>query len=469
MNSQKKNDEVLIFEKKRIIFLTMKEFFNLAARPEIDTIRLYLKVDLKAVALDAWFSHELLREICVLEAAKDENGEFVYENGWKKLERQWSKERLDFRFSSFSKMQIFEDYVIRDFKRIGYKEYYPVICIEYSVPKYYNFSNGINRGVPAELAGVDDFLRPCFEALKALNFYAYSRDSEEETNRKIRARFEIRRLDLSYNFHVQDVRLAMSHLSSCILPKRGAKTDPANIKEEIEDFENPRTKGDFETVTFGGGKGSSYKIMFYDKAQEQKNLFKTFERDLSYICRKERKQWYNENKWKFENIVRFEIQFHHRFFVYHIPESKYKGGEKMAENIINLCAIKWRDLLVKFDEQLNTLNHHSNDEIDRCAEVEELLDLKCLKGEISETVCGNLQRFLKQCHGLGYRNVMKTMSKQSFSKKYNDLKKLTHFDVKAVCLEELPIMRKLSTRSYMERGLETLFFDIPNYEKREAV
>ena len=100
----------------------MKEFFNLAARPEIDTIRLYLKVDLKAVSLDAWFSHELLREICVLEAAKDENGEFVYENGWKKLERQWSKERLDFRFSSFSKMQIFEDYVIRDFKRIGYKE-----------------------------------------------------------------------------------------------------------------------------------------------------------------------------------------------------------------------------------------------------------------------------------------------------------------------------------------------------------
>ena len=83
----------------------MKEFFNFAARPEIDTIRLYLKVDLKAVSLDAWFSHELLREICVLEAAKDENGEFVYENGWKKLERQWSKERLDFRNSTLSRLR----------------------------------------------------------------------------------------------------------------------------------------------------------------------------------------------------------------------------------------------------------------------------------------------------------------------------------------------------------------------------
>ena len=49
MNSQKKLTEVLIFAKKSIIFISMKEFFNLAARPEIDTIRLYLKVDLKAV------------------------------------------------------------------------------------------------------------------------------------------------------------------------------------------------------------------------------------------------------------------------------------------------------------------------------------------------------------------------------------------------------------------------------------
>ena len=167
------------------------------------------------------------------------------------------------------------------------------------------------------------FLKPCFEALKAFEFLRIFKIARKKQTERLE-QFEIRRLDLSFNFYVNDVRLAMSHLSSCILPKRQGKTDPANIKEEIEDFDNPRTKGDFETVTFGGGKGSSYKIMFYDKAQEQKNLFKTFERDLSYICRKERKQWYNENKWKFENIVRFEIQFHHRFFVYHIPGIKIK-------------------------------------------------------------------------------------------------------------------------------------------------
>lgn len=447
----------------------MKEFFSKSARPEIDTIRLYFKVDLSRVRLQEWFNKEFLREICTLEAEKDENGKFLYhEDGYKKLIKTWDRQRLDFRFSSFSKMQIFEQFIERG-RGIGEVHYLPVICIEYSVPKFYKYSNGINRGVPAELAGVHDFLAPCFEALKELNFYAYSEDSIEETNRKILDHFEIRRLDLSFNFRVPDVRQALVHLSACRLPKQEAKTEPVDDADEKANFIMGLQRGDFSSVTFGGGKGSSYKIQFYNKALEQKKLFQTFEQDLSYICRKEKKNWYNENKWKFENICRFEVQFHHRFFVYHINESKIKGGVNMAEKVIQLCALKWRDILVKFDEQLNCLNHHDPKEIDRAAEVNELLEQKQLLGELSNTQAANLKDFVKRCHGLGYRNVQKSMSKQLFSNYYCRLKKLTGFDVKTMCLEALPIMRNMHTRSYMERSLESLFFDVPNYECRAVV
>ena len=56
----------------------MKEFFSKSARPEIDTIRLYFKVDLFKVRLQEWFDKEFLREICTLEAEKDENEKFLY-------------------------------------------------------------------------------------------------------------------------------------------------------------------------------------------------------------------------------------------------------------------------------------------------------------------------------------------------------------------------------------------------------
>lgn len=446
----------------------MKEFFNMYARPEIDTIRLYLKVDLSRVHLDAWFEREFVREICTLEAEKDEEGGFVYEGGRKKLCKTWARQRLDMRFSSFSKMQIFEQFIERG-RSVGQLNYIPVICVEYSVPKFYAHSNGVNRGVPAEVAGVADFLEPCFQALKALNFYSYSEDTEEVTNQKIRDHFEIRRLDLSYNFKVSDVRQALVHLSACRLPKQAAKTEPVDEQDEKLNFCMGLARGDFSSVTFGGGKGSSYKIQFYNKALEQKKLFQTFEQDLSYICRQEKKNWYNENKWKFDGIVRFEVQFHHRFFVYHIPESKIKGGSDMANKIIMLSAVKWRDILQKFDEQLNCLGHHDPKEIDRAAEVCELLETKQLLGELSNTQAANLKDFVKRCHGLGYQNVQKTMSQQLFSNYYCRLKKLTGFDVKTMCLEALPIMRNMHTRSYMERSLENLYFDVTNYEVRAAI
>ena len=120
-----------------------------------------------------------------------------------------------------------------------------------------------------------------------------------------------------------------------------------------------------------------------------------------------------------------------------------------AQKVIQLCSLKWRDILVKFDEQLNLVsNHHDPKEIDRAAEVNELLEQKQLLGEISNTQAANLKDFVKRCHGLGYKNVQKSMSQQLFLIIIAVLKKLTGFDVKTMCLEALPIMRNMHTRSY---------------------
>ena len=273
----------------------------------------------------SFFQNEFTREICTIEPLKDENGGFLLdENGNKQYKPVWERQRLDHRFSSYSKMQIFEDKIIWG-KKMEY--WLPCICVEYSVPKYYAFTNGVNRGVSAEIGGVNDFMRPVFEALFSLHIEKYWNETREQIEQYILKYFEVRRLDLSFNFFVSDVKTALVHLSSCRLPKSESEVKTRS-KGECEEGQR---EGDFTSITFGGHRGSMYKCIFYDKSAEQKKLFQTYEQDLSYENRKEKQHWYKENKYKFENIVRFEVQFHNRFFTYHIPESKYKHGVKMAE------------------------------------------------------------------------------------------------------------------------------------------
>lgn len=455
--------------KNNYIKSTMKEFFNYSARPEVDTIRLFLKVDREKCNLRGFFENEFSREVCTIEPMKDENGVFILdENGEKSFKPIWEKKRLDHRFSSYSKMQITEDYI-----RWGQKNqyYYSVICVEFSVPKYYKFTNGINRGVSAENGGVMDFMSPVFEALFSLNLCKYWHDTRENIEKYLLDNFQVRRLDLSYNFHVSDVKTALIHLSSCRLPKSEAEVKVKSKEDIDKESFNPEREGDFTSVTFGGHRGSMYKCIFYDKATEQKKLFATFEQDLSYENRKEKKEWYKNNSPLFQNIVRFEVQFHFRFFIYHIKDAKYKKGSVMAEKIINLCSGYWEKLLKRFDEQLNTLNHHDEKEylaIDSC--LDRLKGLRDL-GVLSRTQHGTLHTFIVDCHQNGYKNVQKTMSKSLFSQYYNKVKKLTEFDLKAMCKEQLPIIHvmELYGESYLEKGIHSLYFDCPDYSKREAV
>lgn len=63
--------------KNNYIKSTMKEFFNYSARPEVDTIRLFLKVDREKCDLRGFFENEFSREICTIEPMKDEIGSFL--------------------------------------------------------------------------------------------------------------------------------------------------------------------------------------------------------------------------------------------------------------------------------------------------------------------------------------------------------------------------------------------------------
>lgn len=449
-----------------------KCFFNEAAECEIDTIRIWFKVNLDHCALDAWFDREFLKEISLLEAMKNPDGSILRIDGKNEVYPTWDKKRLDHRFSSFSKMQVFQDWIIWG-KKPNVRRH-PVISIEFSVPKYYHFTNGINRGVSAVGGGVDDFLLPCFAALDALHLFEYWYEPKEDALKFLRENYEIRRLDLSYNFYVKDVKFALSLLRSVKLPKKPGEVEPAEPLTK-DDVMNGEERGDYSSVTFGGHAGSSYKMIFYDKAAEQKKLFSTFDKDLTSPQREQKKIWYQENKSKFENILRFEIQFHNRFFKYHYPESRVKRGDNMAKKIIDLCADYYKNMLKEFDKQLGILSTHTENEYTMSGDCLNQISEKEMLGELSRTQAANLRDFVCQCHKFGADTIKTTMSKQLFSLKRRKVLLLTGYDVNIVCTKCLPIMRNMSTldadflqkeqffTSWLDKGIQELYFDIPKY------
>ena len=98
-------------------------------------------------------------------------------------------------------------------------------------------------------------------------------------------------------------------------------------------------------------------------------------------------------------------------------------------------------LLKRFDEQLNTINHHSEEEYSATESCLDRLEELNILGDLSNTQFSTLCMFVQKCHKFGFDKVQKTMSKQLFSIYYNKVKKLTGFDIKVMCLKELPIMR----------------------------
>lgn len=218
----------------------------------------------------------------------------------------------------------------------------------------------------------------------------------------------IRRLDMSYNFKVNaEVNEVMRALATCRIN---------NLDSRL----NCGVNGNFETVSFGGTGGSSYKVMFYDKYAEQKHFSNLMDYDNSSELLEERHLFYKRNLEKLRDVIRFEVQYKSKFFRYHISDYSKKGKRtvEQMENIIMFSKDYWRKILLQFDEGLKCSNSDIDKEIDIYSKA--LFKLECLRnnGGISATVYNNLSSIIHDSFSKGLLFVRSRYSKQSFSRYY---------------------------------------------------
>lgn len=162
------------------------------------------------------------------------------------------------------------------------------IVVEFSVAKWFNKTNGINSGYPLDYLRI---LSPALLMLKDLNLLKYSVfDNWGALCGFLLDNVILRRLDLSYNFKTSDVQTAMRMLATCRLNNHDSDDfqGKLDLKELADEKGNINIKnigsfaetiGNSETISFGGGRGTRYKAMFYDKFKEQKRLYSM--RDMS--------------------------------------------------------------------------------------------------------------------------------------------------------------------------------------------
>ena len=388
--------------------------------PEVDTVRLWFYIE-RQFDLQSFFQNECKSCIAAFQVELDDAGEVKRdENGRPCFNCSWEKFRADMRCSWWCKMQIT---VATSATKTDYCK---VLQVEYSVAKWHNITNGVNRGVaPSRI----DILKPVFQALEELHISEYMHKNVVKTWQYILLNHcQIRRLDLSYNFITEDVQRLIAELSVCRLNNKEGK--PINKDSQTG------------TVNFGGTRGSLYKAMFYNKEEEQKHFFAQTGIDNTQEQERNKQAFYKKNKDLFKNVLRFEVQYHSKYFLQHLKTNyRYQKTMDTFNKILNLCRTNYGDLLRKFDEQLQQTNIRPESEYthyDDC--MNKLEDLR-LYGGLSRTKAATLKLFVEDCFKLGWKRVHASMSKQLFSNYYRQVKNLTHFDLKCVCVTQLPIMR----------------------------
>lgn len=401
------------------------------ASPEVDTVRIWFYVE-KWVDLEKFFRNECKSCIASFQVEIDENGEVVKDREGKNVfNLTWEKLRADMMCSWWCKMQI--TVATSCTKKPVYKtwDYCRVIQVEYSVAKWHNVTNGINRGVsPSRM----DILKPVFHVLASMHIDVYTH-SEETWQTVLLRHMQLRRLDLSYNFKTDNVQRLMAEISCLRLNNK--KGDAI-----VKDFQTG-------TVNFGGSRGSLYKAMFYDKAQEQKDFFSRCGIDNSIEQEEHKKVFYQKHKQFFENEIRFEVQYHSKYFLTHLKhEYKYKKDGATMNKIIDLCKWNYGELLRRFDEQLGMKNIRPESEYTIYSDCIDKLESLRDNGGLSNLQCANLKMFVEDCFKKSWEVVRKSMSQQTFSVKYCKVKKLTKFDLKVICVTRLPIMRIMYGDSY---------------------
>lgn len=418
---------------------------SLDLMPELDTVRVYFPCA-NLIDINAFIPYSANKTVYLCDRGVDGS-----------IGKEKTLFRAEFQCSWYGKMQITREK--RKYGKNGAQSF-DVLSFEYSVAKWYNFTNGINCGVEAD---AEYMLYPCIQAMKAYNIETFAW-SDKTTFELIAKEFletaEIRRFDLSMNFRTNNAmykaRDYINLVARCRLNRQGSK---------CEDKENP-IKG---SISWGTEK-SPYRVIMYDKETEQRRYFamkdgrrplhwwedekgNRYERqneqgtlkNVEFDFDRERKKFYNANKDKFERVYRYEVQFRTKFMQ---ENHLMTTGVENINNVLRMGEVYWRDILNRFDEQLGRTNFENTKEREGLAKALDKLSSLKESEVISRTVYSNMFTFITECMYRTWEVVRDELGKDLFSNKYRTCKKLLNYDVKIECPrteDGQPIMRIMPT------------------------
>lgn len=422
---KQRRSRVLQKPRKRKVVELKKECLDLvdtraSLSPELDTVRVYFACS-NFVNLDEFIPFNAKKAIKTV--VRDTDGNVAYRKEFYKPEM---------RCSWYGKMQVSSQ--VRHWGKNG-AHGTRVLCFEYSVAKWYNFTSGINSGMTpsAEL-----ILMPCVQAMKAMRIEVFSSVSFDWIVRQFVSTAEIRRFDLSINFQV---------------PEGYTPTEYVNILERCMLNRSYAVREGDGSISFGTAK-SPYRAIFYDKEKEQKHYYNQKDADsLMYYedesgtkqhidVNAQKKEFYNLNKDLFHNKLRFEIQFRTKFMQERNLETM---GMENIDNVLKIGSMYWREALDQFDEQLGRKNFDTQEANCVLADVLESLDRMRDDGKISDTIFANRQIFILDCFRKqgGWKEVRESLGKEKFYAMRKWVKENLNYDVKV--LNTLPIMRIMPT------------------------
>lgn len=401
--------------------------------PELDTVRVYWLCNGVFDVLRFFFEHVKKEEDVTNGLGKISSVMSVQKCGDKYV-TVWEADRIEMHQSWWCKMSVTRQfYKVNKWKnKVGI----PCLCFEFSVAKWYGISNGFNRNVPASY---HDIISPIMDVIlhsSICKYILFPRSLKTSFEGYLRHLLDtqcvLRRMDLSYNFKIQNTKKQsvsdyIDFLSSCRLTTHSAVDFKARYGE---DFGN--IVGNKETVEWGS-KNSCYHVKFYDKYIEQCRRFsECLDNDANIT--KTKREWWKAHKEQQKNTLRFEVEFSRIFFrVNHLPEVGH------MDKIIDLSVLQWREILHQFDVALNRRNFQAKEGV-------KPLDLTLgdlefmLRGDlISTQKQAFIQSFLVNCYRKGWRNVYDSMSRQNFYNYSKFCRDRLNFDVKQGTPDRSPI------------------------------